>query len=244
MVFETHRDLSKIGKPLDRSEWLMTPPTVNAYYDPQLNSMNFPAGILQPPLFDPRMDDAPNYGNTGATIGHELTHGFDDEGRQFDAAGNLKDWWTAKDGEEFARRALANIHTRMGEVGNLVVRLTAIEAGVRDEEPVDRVLLDLPEPWTLVDAVATVLRPGGIFLSYLPTIIQSHELVETLRRRAEWGLIETFETLFRPWNIDGQSVRPFHRMVAHTGFITVARRIVPSDHAPAPVAVEPPEPAA
>ncbi len=146
--------------------------------------------------------------------------------------------------EEFARRALANIHTRMGEVGNLVVRLTAIEAGVRDEEPVDRVLLDLPEPWTLVDAVATVLRPGGIFLSYLPTIIQSHELVETLRRRAEWGLIETFETLFRPWNIDGQSVRPFHRMVAHTGFITVARRIVPSDHAPAPVAVEPPEPAA
>jgi putative endopeptidase len=72
----------------------MTPPTVNAYYDPQMNDINFPAGVLQPPLFDPKMDDAPNYGNTGATIGHELTHGFDDEGRQFDAKGNLQDWWT------------------------------------------------------------------------------------------------------------------------------------------------------
>ncbi len=144
--------------------------------------------------------------------------------------------------EEFARRALANIHTRMGEVTNLVVRFTAIEDGVRDEEPVDRVLLDLPEPWKLVEAVAAVLRPGGIFLSYLPTIIQSHQLVETLRRCPAFSLIETFETLFRPWNIDGQSVRPFHRMVAHTGFITVARRIVPVDREPAPAVVEPAEP--
>jgi len=142
--------------------------------------------------------------------------------------------------EEFARRALANIHTRMGEVGNLVVRFTPIEDGVRDEEPVDRVLLDLPEPWTLVDAVAAVLRPGGILLSYLPTIIQSHQLVEALRRCPAFSLIETFETLFRPWNIDGQSVRPFHRMIAHTGFITVARRIVPMDRAPA--VAEPAEP--
>jgi putative endopeptidase len=103
--FEYHRQLAKIGKPLDRGEWNMTPPTVNAYYDPQMNDINFPAGVLQPPLFDPRLDDAPNYGNTGATIGHELTHGFDDEGRQFDAEGNLKDWWTPKDAEEFERRA-------------------------------------------------------------------------------------------------------------------------------------------
>src|SRR5262249_26436868 len=91
-------------KPLDRNEWQMTPPTVNAYYDPQMNDMNFPAGVLQPPLFDPKMDDAPNYGNTGATIGHELTHGFDDEGRKFDADGNLRDWWSEKDGQEFERR--------------------------------------------------------------------------------------------------------------------------------------------
>lgn len=103
--FESRRQLNKIGKPVDRSEWQMTPPTVNAYYDPQMNDINFPAGVLQPPLYDPRMDDAPNYGNTGATIGHELTHGFDDEGRQFDAKGNLKDWWTAQDSEEFNRRA-------------------------------------------------------------------------------------------------------------------------------------------
>ena len=103
--FEFDRDLAKIGKPVDRQEWQMTPPTVNAYYDPQKNDINFPAGILQPPMFDPKSDAAPNYGNAGSTIGHELTHGFDDEGRQFDAQGNLKDWWTTIDGKEFDRRA-------------------------------------------------------------------------------------------------------------------------------------------
>jgi endothelin-converting enzyme/putative endopeptidase len=82
----------------------MTPPTVDAEFSPQLNAMTFPAGVLQPPLFDPKLDDAPNYGNTGATIGHELTHGFDDEGRQFDAQGNLKDWWTAEDASRFNER--------------------------------------------------------------------------------------------------------------------------------------------
>jgi putative endopeptidase len=104
-VFEVKRHLAKIGKPLDRTEWGMTPPTVNAYFNPQMNDINFPAGVLQPPLFDPKMDDAPNYGNTGGTIGHELTHAFDDEGRQFDAQGNLKDWWTKKDAKEFEQRA-------------------------------------------------------------------------------------------------------------------------------------------
>ncbi|HEY2747785.1 MAG TPA: M13 family metallopeptidase, partial [Polyangia bacterium] len=105
VAFESRRQLAKIGKPLDRGEWGMTPPTVNAYYDPQMNDINFPAGVLQPPLFDFKLDDAPNYGNTGATIGHELTHGFDDEGRKFDARGNLADWWTPADAEEFGRRA-------------------------------------------------------------------------------------------------------------------------------------------
>jgi endothelin-converting enzyme/putative endopeptidase len=104
-VFESKRQLAKIGKPVDRAEWQMTPPTVNAYYDPQMNDINFPAGVLQPPLFDPKMDDAPNYGNTGATIGHELTHGFDDEGRQFDAKGNLRDWWAKPDAARFVERA-------------------------------------------------------------------------------------------------------------------------------------------
>ena len=104
-LFETRRQLAKIGKPLNRGEWSMTPPTVNAYYNPQMNDINFPAGVLQPPLYDPKMDDAPNYGNTGGTIGHELTHGFDDEGRQFDAKGNLKNWWTKEDSKEFTDRA-------------------------------------------------------------------------------------------------------------------------------------------
>lgn len=105
MAFEVSRQLAKIGRPLVRGEWYLSPPTVNANYDPQMNEINFPAGVLQPPAFDPRMDDAPNYGNTGATIGHELTHGFDDEGRLFDARGNRRDWWTPADGAEFERRA-------------------------------------------------------------------------------------------------------------------------------------------
>ena len=104
-TFEFHRRLAKIGKPVNRGEWLMTPPTVNAYYNPQINDINFPAGILQLPFFDPSADDAPNYGDMGGTIGHELTHGFDDEGRQFDAQGNLRDWWTPEDGKQFEQRA-------------------------------------------------------------------------------------------------------------------------------------------
>ena len=103
--FESRRQLAKIGKPLDRSEWSMTPPTVNAYYDPQMNDINFPAGVLQPPLYDAKSDDAPNYGDTGGTIGHELTHAFDDEGRQFDAKGNLRDWWAAGDAKRFEERS-------------------------------------------------------------------------------------------------------------------------------------------
>jgi len=136
--------------------------------------------------------------------------------------------------DEFARRALANIHMRLGQVNNLTVRLRPVEDGLPEEEPVDRVLFDLPEPWHLTRLVASVLRPGGIFMCYVPTIIQSHELSETLHREREWALVETFETLMRPWNIEGQSVRPFHRMVAHTGFITVARRVVPAEGAAPP----------
>ncbi|MDE2142127.1 MAG: M13 family metallopeptidase, partial [Elusimicrobia bacterium] len=103
-AFEFDRQLGKIGKPVDHGEWGMTPPTVNAYFDAQMNDINFPAGVLQPPLYDAKMDAAPNYGNTGGTIGHELTHGFDDEGRQYDAHGNLKDWWTKDDAAKFAER--------------------------------------------------------------------------------------------------------------------------------------------
>jgi len=157
-LFESRRKLGKIGKPLDRGEWDMTPPTVNAYYNAQMNDINFPAGVLQPPLYDPKMDDAPNYGNTGGTIGHELTHGFDDEGRQFDAQGNLKDWWTEKDAREFTDRAQCIVdqyaqYTIVDEIkinskptegediadlGGLVLAWMAWKAETADAEPESR----------------------------------------------------------------------------------------------------------
>ena len=112
--FEFRRWLAKIGKPVDRNEWGMTPPTINAYYDPQKNDINFPAGILQPPLFSALSDAAPNYGDTGATMGHELTHAFDDEGSKFDAQGNLRNWWTETDRKEFEQRAQCVVNQYSG----------------------------------------------------------------------------------------------------------------------------------
>jgi putative endopeptidase len=103
--YEVRRNVNKIGKPVDRGEWFMTPPTVNAFYSSSLNSINFPAGILQPPFFDASWDDAVNYGGIGVVIGHEMSHGFDDRGRQFDAKGNLSDWWTADDATRYKERA-------------------------------------------------------------------------------------------------------------------------------------------
>ena len=115
--FEFARDLAKIGKPVDKSEWQMSPPTVNAYYDPQQNNVNFPAGYFQPPFFSDKEDDAANYGDMGSTVGHELTHGFDDQGRQYDKDGNLKNWWTKEDEQKFNDRA-----------GCMVKQYDAIEA--------------------------------------------------------------------------------------------------------------------
>ncbi|HMA43641.1 MAG TPA: M13 family metallopeptidase [Gemmatimonadales bacterium] len=104
-AFAAARNRERIGQPVDREEWRMTTPTVNASYNPTMNDITFPAGILQPPFFDPQADDAVNYGGMGAVIGHEMTHGFDDQGRQFDAAGNLRDWWTPADAQRFKERA-------------------------------------------------------------------------------------------------------------------------------------------
>jgi endothelin-converting enzyme/putative endopeptidase len=109
-AFEFRRQLAKIGKPVDKGEWYMSPPTVNAYYDDQRNDINFPAGILQPPNFDAHWDDAINYGAIGATIGHEMTHGFDDSGRLFDADGNLANWWTRKDAAQYHTRSECIAH--------------------------------------------------------------------------------------------------------------------------------------
>ena len=104
-AFEVKRQYNKIEKPTDRKDWSMSPPTVNAYYRPPMNDINFPAGILQPPFYSVSLDDAVNYGGIGVVIGHELTHGFDDQGRKYDAAGNFRDWWTAEDGQQFEERA-------------------------------------------------------------------------------------------------------------------------------------------
>jgi endothelin-converting enzyme/putative endopeptidase len=103
--FDRQRNFAKLGKPVDKTEWGMTPPTVNAYYNPPENNINFPAGILQPPFYNPKADEAVNYGAIGVVIGHELTHGFDDQGRRFDGAGNLRDWWTPADATAFKNRA-------------------------------------------------------------------------------------------------------------------------------------------
>jgi putative endopeptidase len=103
-MFEIDRQMKKIGKPVDRTEWGMTPPTVNAYYNPNMNEIVFPAGIMQPPFFDPKADDAVNYGGMGAVIGHEMTHGFDDQGRQYDGVGNLRDWWSKASADEYDKR--------------------------------------------------------------------------------------------------------------------------------------------
>lgn len=149
--FEDRRDLNKIGKPVDRNEWGMTPPTVDAYNNGAMNEIVFPAGILQPPFFDPKADDASNYGGIGAVIGHEMTHGFDDEGRKFDAHGNLRDWWTPEDEKNFNARAqcivnqfdhyiaIDNIHENgklvlgesIADLGGLTIAYNALEKDLK-----------------------------------------------------------------------------------------------------------------
>ncbi|MDQ1470289.1 MAG: putative endopeptidase [Bryobacterales bacterium] len=121
--FELRRELNKIGKPVDKAEWSMTPPTVNAYYSPAMNNINFPAGILQPPFYFRDGDEAANYGAIGAVVGHELTHGFDDSGRQYDGEGNLRDWWTADDAKSFKERADCLVNEYGGFVASGDVKL-------------------------------------------------------------------------------------------------------------------------
>jgi predicted metalloendopeptidase len=186
--FEFQRRLANLGRPIDRNEWDMTPQTNNAYYSPTMNEIVFPAGILQPPYFDATADDAVNYGNIGATIGHEMTHGFDDEGRQFDADGNLKSWWTAEDEKAYNLRAELvakqfdayeplpglhlNGHLTLGEniadLGGLKIAWDAWKLSQKGKAPVGRIggftreqrfFLGYAETWrTLTREEATRLR--------------------------------------------------------------------------------------
>ncbi|GAB3535103.1 M13 family metallopeptidase [Pontibacter brevis] len=148
-------NIGKIGQPIDRKEWFMSPPTVNAYYNPSMNEIVFPAGILQPPFFDPKADDAVNYGGMGAVIGHELTHGFDDQGAKYDYEGNLKDWWSEADLEQFNARAnavadqfdqytvLDNLHVNgrltlgenIADIGGLNIAYTALQKALEKKNP-------------------------------------------------------------------------------------------------------------
>ncbi len=150
--FDQARDLAKIGKPVDKGEWQMSPPTVNAYYDPQQNNVNFPAGYFQPPFFSGKEDDAANYGDMGSTVGHELTHGFDDEGRQFDKDGNLKEWWTKDDEQKFTDKSQC-----------MVKQYDAIEAvsGVH-----------LNGKLTLGENLADL---GGLWLAWLAWLDKAHD---------------------------------------------------------------------
>jgi putative endopeptidase len=157
-LYETRRDVARIGKPVDRGEWVMAAHMVNAYYDPSKNEIAFPAGILQPPFFDAKADDAVNYGAIGAVIGHEITHGFDDRGRKFDAKGNLKDWWTEADAERYKQRAQRLVRQYAGfeaegmkvngeltlgenlsDLGGLKIAYLALQKALRDKPqgPID-----------------------------------------------------------------------------------------------------------
>lgn len=130
--------------------------------------------------------------------------------------------------EDFARTAAKNIERYLGPVPNLTIRRKDVYEGIEEgAETLDRVVLDLPEPWRVVPHAAGALRSGGLYLSFVPTIPQVMQTVEALERAAVFALIETFETLLRTWNIQGRSVRPDHRMVAHSGFMTVARKVEP-----------------
>jgi putative endopeptidase len=155
--FEEARDLAKIGQPVDRSEWDVTPPTVNAYYSPTFNEIVFPAGILQPPFYDPSADDAVNYGGMGAVIGHEISHGFDDQGSKFDDTGNLREWWTPEDRKKFIDRSDCvvkqfdayevepGLHVNgklvlgesIGDLGGLVIAYAAYEKSIEAKRPKD-----------------------------------------------------------------------------------------------------------
>jgi putative endopeptidase len=155
--FEFSRQLDQIGKPVDRTEWGMTPPTVNAYYDPGMNEIVFPAGILQPPFYDPNADDAVNYGGIGAVIGHEISHGFDDQGSKFDGKGNLHEWWTPEDRKNFTERGDCVVNQfngyevepglhqngklvlgeSIGDLGGLAIAYAAYEKSIEGKRPKD-----------------------------------------------------------------------------------------------------------
>ena len=231
--WETDFELAKIGKPIDRDEWLMTPQTVNAYYHPRMNEIVFPAAILQPPFFDADADDAANYGGIGAVIGHEIGHGFDDQGSKYDGDGNLTDWWDAGDRAEFERRAKAliaqydaltpaglpehhvngalTVGENIGDLGGLTIALKAYRIATAGEEPpvldgftgLQRVLLGWAQVWRAVTRNEEAVRRLAVD-PHSPPDLRCNAVVTNLDAFHEAFDVQETDALFTP---PGQRVR-------------------------------------
>ncbi len=220
-------ELAKIGKPIDRDEWLMTPQTVNAYYHPRMNEIVFPAAILQPPFFDAEADDAANYGGIGAVIGHEIGHGFDDQGSRYDGEGNLTDWWEAHDRAEFERRAEAlvgqydalspaglpehhvngalTVGENIGDLGGLTIALRAYRIATEGTEPpvldgftgVQRVLLGWAQVWRAVTRHEEAVRRLAVD-PHSPPDLRCNAVVTNLDAFHEAFDVQETDALFTP----------------------------------------------
>ncbi len=231
--WDTDQDLAKIGKPIDRDEWLMTPQTVNAYYHPRMNEIVFPAAILQPPFFDAEADDAANYGGIGAVIGHEIGHGFDDQGSKYDGDGNLTDWWDADDRAEFERRAKAliaqydaltpaglpehhvngalTVGENIGDLGGLTIALKAYRIATEGTEPpvidgftgLQRVLLGWAQVWRAVTRDEEAVRRLAVD-PHSPPDLRCNAVVTNLDAFHEAFDVQEADALFTP---PGQRVR-------------------------------------
>jgi putative endopeptidase len=231
--WDTDQELAKIGKPVDRDEWLMTPQTVNAYYHPRMNEIVFPAAILQPPFFDAEADDAANYGGIGAVIGHEIGHGFDDQGSKYDGDGNLTDWWEPEDRAEFERRSKAliaqydaltpaglsehhvngalTVGENIGDLGGLTIALKAYRIATEGTEPpvldgftgLQRVLLGWAQVWRAVTRDEEAVRRLAVD-PHSPPDLRCNAVVTNLDEFHEVFDVQETDALFTP---PGQRVR-------------------------------------
>jgi putative endopeptidase len=225
--WETAHELGKIGKPIDRDEWLMTPQTVNAYYHPRMNEIVFPAAILQPPFFDAEADDAANYGGIGAVIGHEIGHGFDDQGSKYDGAGNLTDWWEPADRAEFDRRSAAlisqydalspaglpehrvngalTVGENIGDLGGLTIAVKAYRIATEGTEPpvldgftgLQRVLLGWAQVWRAVTRDEEAIRRLAVD-PHSPPDLRCNAVVTNLDTFHEAFDVQESDALFTP----------------------------------------------
>ncbi|HEY4418044.1 MAG TPA: M13-type metalloendopeptidase, partial [Pseudonocardia sp.] len=232
-AWRTDDELAKIGKPVDRNEWFMTPQTVNAYYNPRMNEIVFPAAILQPPFFDPDADDAANYGGIGAVIGHEIGHGFDDQGSKYDGDGNMTDWWERTDRTEFERRADAlikqygdlspaglpghkvngalTVGENIGDLGGLTIAIKAYKIATDGSEPpvldgltgLQRVLIGWAQVWRAVTRDAEAIRRLAID-PHSPPNLRCNAVVTNLDAFHEAFDVQESDALYTP---PGQRVR-------------------------------------